>query len=64
MKILLIDTGEIVESQPDTRGKFALSESAQKIPGRSIRCKVEEVMCKFRSNMVINLIGDDVQTDC
>lgn len=43
MKILLIDTGEIVESQPDTRGKFALSESAQKIPGRSIRCKVEEV---------------------
>lgn len=44
MKVLLIDTGEIIEVDADTNGKFALSESAQKIPGRCIRCKVEEVI--------------------
>lgn len=48
MKVLLIDTGEIIEVDADTHGKFALSESAQKIPGRSIRCRVEEVIrCCF-----------------
>lgn len=44
MRVLLIDTGEIIDAHADTNGKYILSEGAQTIAGRSIRCKVEEVI--------------------